>query len=134
MAVRLANAGIDVSITARNAPDLVSFYEDVLGLPLAKRLDWPDHGATVWFFAIGDGHLKVLGLDHPPAAANPPGGNRAATGYRYIAIQVEDVQAVLAAIEGTAARADGPVRRHGDSTVVFVSDPEGNTIEFVQRH
>jgi catechol 2,3-dioxygenase-like lactoylglutathione lyase family enzyme len=131
--VSLSGRGADVGITVRDPGPMVAFYGDFLGLPLAKKLDWPAVGAQVWFYAIGDGHLKLLAFTDPPGPSNPPGGNRGATGYRYLALEVDDVAAVLDGLEGAGGRVQRPVAEHGDSRVVFVEDPEGNTIEFVQR-
>jgi len=130
--VRLTGEGADIGITARDPDPMVRFYRDFLGLRLAKELHWPEVGARVWFFAIGDGHLKILAFREAPREANPPGGNLGATGYRYLAIRVADVHEVLVGLEDAGGRVQRPVADHGGSRVVFVEDPEGNTIEFVQ--
>jgi catechol 2,3-dioxygenase-like lactoylglutathione lyase family enzyme len=130
--IRLSGTGADIGITARDPEAMIRFYRDFLGLPLAKVLKWPDYGSEVWFFAVGDGHVKILVFDQVPAASNPPGGNRAATGYRYLAIRVADVHEVLVGLEEAGGRVQVPIADHGSSRVVFVEDPDGNPIEFVQ--
>ncbi|MBW8824818.1 MAG: VOC family protein [Acidobacteria bacterium] len=133
MPIALTGEGADVGITARDPARLAAFYRDFLGLPLAKELSWPDQGAQVWFFAIGDGHLKILGFDHPPTAANPAGGNRTATGFRYVAIAVERIDDGLAGLEEAGGAVAVPPATHGASRVVFITDPEGNSIELIER-
>jgi catechol 2,3-dioxygenase-like lactoylglutathione lyase family enzyme len=131
-AVRLAAGGADIGITARDPHALVAFYGGFLGLPLAKHLVHPDAGAQVWFFSIGDGHLKVLGFDRPPRAANPPGTNLDATGFRYIALRVESLDPILEGLVAAGGSVQRPLEVHGSSRVVFVGDPEGNCIELVE--
>jgi catechol 2,3-dioxygenase-like lactoylglutathione lyase family enzyme len=133
MPVRLIGVGADIGITARDPQRLAAFYQDFLGLPLAQHLEWPENGAQVWFFAVGDGHLKVLGFDRVPEAANPPGGNQAATGFRYVALLVEALDEALKGLEDAGGRMQRAPARHGGSYVAFIEDPEGNTIELVER-
>jgi catechol 2,3-dioxygenase-like lactoylglutathione lyase family enzyme len=134
MGITMTGHGADIGITARDPEGLVGFYGGFLGLHLSDYREWPESAARVWFFAVGDGHLKILAFDDAPQAVNPPGGNRGASGYRYIALHVEDVSEVLTGLETAGGRLQSPVADHGQSRVVFVEDPEGNTIEFVQRH
>ncbi|MGX7678421.1 VOC family protein [Jatrophihabitans sp. DSM 45814] len=123
----------DVAITARDADALVHFYGQVLRLPLNKMLDWPNHHAKVWFFSVGKGHLKIVHFDDVPTLANPSGGNRAASGFRYVTIHVSDVDEALRGIEEAGGRVQRAPQTHGDSRVAFLEDPEGNTIELVAR-
>ena len=133
MAVRLVDQSLDVGITARDPEQLVAFYRDFLGLPLAEERHWPAQGAHVWFFTVGGGHLKVLGFDRMPAAANPPGDNYSATGFRYIALFVEDVREAIVGLEEAGGRVQRPPVQLATSLVAFIEDPEGNCIELVQR-
>lgn len=130
--IELSDVGLDVGITARDPQPLLRFYGEFLGMPLVKHLEHPDAGAHVWFFAVGNGHLKILGFDRLPEAVNPPGGNREATGYRYLAIKVASLDPILAGLEEAGGSIQRPVAEHGASRVVFVGDPEGNCIEFVE--
>ncbi len=133
MTLGLTGAGVDIGITVRDPDRMVPFYRDFLGLPLARHVSWPGSGAQVWFFAVGNGHVKLLAFSDTPGAANPAGGNADATGYRYMAIMVDDVERALVGLDQAGGRIQRPVATHGPSTVVFVEDPEGNCIELVER-
>ncbi|MBW8826425.1 MAG: VOC family protein [Acidobacteria bacterium] len=132
MALRLAKQSVDFGITARDPERLVAFYRDFLGLPLTDERHFPAPGAHMWYFAVGVDHLKVLGFDKVPAAANPPGGNTSATGIRYITLFVEDAREAIVGLEEAGGRIQRPLAEYGTSLVVFIEDPEGNCIELLQ--
>ena len=135
MALKMVDQALDVGLTARDPEKLVAFYRDFLGFPLSDERHFPAQGAHTWSFAVGvSGHLKVAGFDKVPAAANPPGGNYSATGIRYLALIVEDVHEAIVGVEDAGGRIQRPPTPYGTSLVAFIEDPEGNTIELLQRN
>ncbi|MGE0881129.1 MAG: VOC family protein [Acidimicrobiia bacterium] len=126
--------GVDVGITTRDPGPMVHFYGTFLGFELAREMKNADVGSHVWFFRCGDSHIKVYSRTTVPEAANPPGGHTAATGYRYLAFHVESLDDALDGIEGSGGRLVVPPAVHGDVRVAFIDDPEGNSIELIERH
>ncbi|MBW8826424.1 MAG: VOC family protein [Acidobacteria bacterium] len=134
MALKMVDPALDVGLTARDPEKLVAFYRDFLGFPLTDERHFPSRGAHTWTFAVGVGHIKLAGFDKVPEAVNPRGGNTSATGIRYMAIYVEDVRGAVVGVEEAGGRVQMPPTSFGDSLVAFIEDPEGNTIELLQRN
>jgi len=124
-AVRLVPAGHDgitgiaVGITVADLNAARAFYGGALELP-----EVPGNG-----FRCGD---SLLFLRHDPLAK--PVGAMRALGFRYLTIQIYDVEAAHKAILGRGGTEGAPPRRFGDTAYVsFVRDPDGNWIEISQR-
>jgi catechol 2,3-dioxygenase-like lactoylglutathione lyase family enzyme len=132
MTARLSGASLDAGIISRNAEQMVAFYGGFLGLEITRTMEFPEQGARAWFFGVGDSSLKLIGLDDPPAQSNPPGDNIAATGLRYLTIQVLDLEEALAGVDESPGRLQSPIHRYGDNIVAFVEDPDGNSIELYE--
>jgi catechol 2,3-dioxygenase-like lactoylglutathione lyase family enzyme len=130
----LAGTGVDVGITARDPAKLVRFYGEFLGLELRRERETPAVASHVWFFACGDSNVKVYSRATTPAAANPPGGHTAATGLRYLAFHVESLDDALDGLEAAGGTLVVPPTIHDDVRVAFIDDPEGNSIELVERY
>lgn len=85
------------------------------------------------FLRSGDTLLELLCYDPPLAPAHTP--RRAdETGYAHISLVVEDVEAVLADAQahGGALRTRfGISFDDGTTTVVFLTDPDGNRVELI---
>lgn len=95
-----------------------SFYGDALGLP---ALDADT-------FCCGASQIRLLAGD---ATRDPV---QAAPGYRYMTVQVFDVQGVHARILERGGREGRPPVKLGEVAFIsFVRDPDGNWIEISQR-
>jgi lactoylglutathione lyase len=56
------------------------------------------------------------------------------SGYGHIALGVEDIQAVCAAMRekgGKVVREPGPMK-HGSTVIAFVEDPDGYKVELIE--
>jgi hypothetical protein len=62
---------------------------------VAREVRTPQVGSHVWFFRCGDSHIKVNSRQTTPRASNPPGDHTTATGYRYVAFHVENLDDAL---------------------------------------
>ena len=111
----------------------LAFYQEVLGMRLLRRKDYPDGRFTLAFVGYGDeDDTAVLELTHNWDTPNYDLGS----GYGHIAIEVEDAYAACDAVRakgGKVVHEAGPMK-HGNTVIAFVEDPDGYKIEFIQKH
>ena len=110
----------------------IRFYTEVLGMRLLRRSDYPDGKFTLAFVGYQDekdGAVLELtfnwGVDQYDVG----------TGYGHLALEVDDAYAACAEIKrrgGTVTREAGPMK-HGSTVIAFVQDPDGYTIELIQK-
>ena len=100
------------------------FYEEVLGLPIAARMDAP----PMTFFTLGNHHdfaIVAVGSDGPDAAGNSPG-------LFHVAFKVgddtDDLREAKAHLEAHGVEIAG-VADHTVSKSIYINDPDGNSIE-----
>lgn len=110
----------------------LAFYQQVLGMKLLRKKDYPEGRFTLAFVGYGDeADTTVLELTHNWDTDGYDLGN----GYGHIAIEVADAAAACAAVRakgGKVSREAGPMK-HGTTVIAFVEDPDGYKIEFIQR-
>lgn len=109
----------------------LAFYQEVLGMKLLRRNDYPEGKFTLAFLGYqeeSDGAVLELtynwGIDKYEIG----------TGYGHIALEVDDAYAACAEIKqrgGTVTREAGPMK-HGSRVIAFVQDPDGYKIELIQ--
>ena len=108
----------------------IAFYNEVLGMKLLRKKDFPDGKFTLAFLGYGDeSENTVLELTHNWETSEYDLGS----GYGHIAIGVEDVYKAcegIAAKGGEVVRAPGPMQ-HGSTILAFVKDPDGYMIELL---
>ncbi|TCW32231.1 lactoylglutathione lyase [Gulbenkiania mobilis] len=110
----------------------LAFYQDVLGMRLLRRQDYPDGRFTLAFVGFGDeDDTTVIELTHNWDTTSYDLG----TGYGHIAIEVEDAYRACDLVRergGKVTREAGPMK-HGTTVIAFVEDPDGYKIEFIQK-
>ncbi len=110
----------------------LAFYTEVLGMRLLRRKDYPDGKFTLAFVGYGnESDGAVIELTHNWGVQEYRLGNA----YGHIAIEVPDACAACAAIKqlgGKVVREAGPMK-HGSTVIAFVVDPDGYTIELIER-
>lgn len=113
-----------VVIKVRDRERSERFYHDVLGLPIAARLDKP----RMTFFTLGNHHdfaIVAMGDDAPDAAAASPG-------LFHVAFKVgdslDDLREAKAHLDASGV-AIGMIVDHTVSQSIYFDDPDGNTIE-----
>ena len=109
----------------------LDFYQQVLGMKLLRRHDYPEGRFTLAFVGYGDEKSNtVLELTHNWDTASYDLGK----GYGHIALGMPDIYAAAEAIRakgGRVVREPGPMK-HGKTVIAFVEDPDGYKIELIQ--
>ncbi|MFN3587577.1 MAG: lactoylglutathione lyase [Moraxellaceae bacterium] len=108
------------------------FYQEVLGMRLLRRRDYPEGRFTLAFVGYQDeADGAVLELTWNWDTDRYELG----TAYGHIAIEVPDAAAACAEVSargGRVTRPAGPMK-HGTTVIAFVEDPDGYKIEFIER-
>ncbi len=108
----------------------ITFYTELLGMELFRKMDFPSGKFTLAFLGYGDEKDNtVLELTHNWETSEYDLG----TAYGHIAIGVEDVYATCERVRekgGSVVREPGPMM-HGSTVLAFVEDPDGYKIELL---
>lgn len=111
--------GIAVRLSVRDAPAFDDFYGRILGLERLRERA----------YRLGD---SIVTFDEDPNAVAP--ASREGAGYRYLTIQVWDVDSEHAELLSRGATEGSPPVTLGKTArISFVRDPDGNWIEVSQR-
>lgn len=106
----------------------VKFYEDALGLKVARRHTSP-RGAQLVFLATpnSDEEIELCQLPNSPAVQVQPD-------LVHLAFEVEDLNAFAAELKKKGyALSDGPTLTGSGSTIAFIDAPEGYEVELIQK-
>ncbi|RXZ45030.1 lactoylglutathione lyase [Crenobacter cavernae] len=110
----------------------LAFYQEVLGMQLLRKSDYPAGRFTLAFVGYGsEKDQAVLELTHNWDTDSYELG----TGYGHIAVEVDDAYKACDAVRakgGKVTREAGPMK-HGTTVIAFVEDPDGYKIEFIQK-
>ena len=129
----------------------IPFYEDVLGMTLIDRFDFPEMAFSLYFLGYSVGEIPsdpkvrakwlfeqpaLLELTHNHGSENDPGisyhnGNEDPRGFGHIGISVPDVQAACNRFEEHGVEF---VKRPDDGQMkglAFIKDPDGYWIEIL---
>lgn len=110
----------------------LAFYQEVLGMRLLRRIDYPEGKFTLAFLGYQDeSEGAALELTYNWGVDKYEIG----TGYGHIALEFDDVYVACAEIKkrgGTVTREAGPMK-HGGRVIAFVQDPDGYKIELVGK-
>lgn len=110
----------------------LAFYQDVLGMKLLRKHDYPEGKFSLAFVGYGDEQdHTVLELTYNWGVESYNLGDA----FGHIAIEVDDAYAACEAVRakgGKVTREAGPMK-HGTTVIAFVEDPDGYKIEFIQK-
>ena len=130
--MQVSKDSIDLGIIVTDEKAALSFYRDGLGLEWEGELPLP--GGRMYRLKCGSTVIKLLKLDKTPAAKPAPGGPMGGLGLRYFTISVPDIRALMSQLEAKGIRASVPVTEFRPGvTIAMVTDPDGNTVEFLQN-
>jgi catechol 2,3-dioxygenase-like lactoylglutathione lyase family enzyme len=130
--VQVSKDSIDLGIIVTDEKAAVGFYRDALGLEWEGELGLP--GGRMYRLKCGTTVIKLVKLERIPTAKPAPGGPMGGLGYRYFTISVPDIRGLVAQLEAKGIRPTVPVTEFRPGvTIAMVTDPDGNTIEFLQN-
>ena len=116
-----------------NLEKSLDFYQNVLGMTLLRKKDYPEGRFTLAFVGYGEeSEHTVIELTHNWDTAAYDLGNA----YGHIAIEVDDACAACERVKakgGKVVREAGPMK-HGSTVIAFAEDPDGYKIEFIQKN
>jgi lactoylglutathione lyase len=111
----------------------VAFYSKAFGMKELRRRDVPDGKYTLSFVGFGEEENNtVIELTYNYGVEKYDLGGA----FGHLAIGVPDVAKaceIAASAGGTVTRPAGPVK-FGTTIIAFVKDPDGYSIELVERH
>lgn len=105
----------------------VKFYEDALGLTVARRHVSP-RGAQLAFLRTpnSEEEIELCQLAGAPAVNVQPD-------LMHLAFQVDDLAAFAARLEQKGYKlSDGPTKTSSGSMIAFIDAPEGYEVELIQ--
>ena len=130
--VQVSKDSIDLGIIVTDEKAALAFYRDALGLEWEGELALP--GGRMYRLKCGSTVIKLLKLERTPTAKPAPGGPMGGLGYRYFTISVPDIRGLIAGLEAKGIRPTVPVTEFRPGvTIAMVTDPDGNTVEFLQN-
>ncbi|MGO9607803.1 MAG: VOC family protein [Candidatus Binataceae bacterium] len=130
--MQVSKDSIDLGIIVTDEKAALGFYRDGLGLEWEGELPLP--GGRMYRLKCGTTIIKLLKLDRTPAAKPASGGPMGGLGLRYFTISVPDIRALMAQLEAKGIRPTMPVTEFRPGvTIAMVTDPDGNTVEFLQN-
>lgn len=112
----------------------IDFYVQGLGMQLLRKSDNHDYGYSLAFVGFDGGNPGQAEIELMQMWAGEPLEHGTAFGHISIAVpDAEEACRQVKAAGGVITRAPGPLSGGTGSILAFVSDPDGYTIEFVQR-
>ncbi|MBP7052463.1 MAG: VOC family protein [Phycisphaerae bacterium] len=136
---------IDLGVVVSDVDKAVKFYTEALGFTKVGEFDVSgqmagDTGLTdsqpfkVHVFALGDDpsatKLKIMSIAGSKPVANQYIGS--SLGFRYLTVFVADLNKALARLQQNGVSPVKPAYSlGGDSHLILVKDPDGNTIELI---
>ncbi len=132
MSANIVKPGIDLGIVTKNPEEMLRFYVQALGLEEEGAIEMPG-GGTMHRLKAGSSIIKIIELDPAPPGEAVPGGIRAATGYRYWTITVDNLAECVhqCADAGFKVVVAEKTVRPG-ITIAIIADPDGNWVELLQ--
>jgi lactoylglutathione lyase len=142
------SAPFEPGLVVRDLEKALVFYRDVLGMnvvaindvtpEITQRAGLTQNGyRVVRLDTDGGDRLKIMGPKGAPAANPSPDLILSRTGFVFLTFIVPDLKAVLAKLNAAGATVrtgETPVEFKPGVSLIFVEDPEGNMIEFVERN
>ncbi|HET8938792.1 MAG TPA: VOC family protein [Polyangiales bacterium] len=123
---------LQIGLTVANVQRSRRFYGELLGLEEEPEMKLPASLGTVgnvrYGFVLGSTTIKFWSKGELPTKTGAPARY---TGIRLITVQVEDIDATHEQLKGRGVEIKVPPQDfQGLARVMFISDPDGNFIEF----
>ncbi|CAM3346576.1 VOC family protein [Nocardioides dubius] len=133
--MRLTRPGLDLGIVVRDVERSLTFYRDLLGLPVRGDMQVPGVGRLL-LLDVGHSTLKLVQLDRGIDIEPEPGGLRAgAAGMRYCTFSISDLDEVVTTCREAGFRIGmRPTTMGPGVRVAAVEDPDQNWIELMETN
>ena len=120
-----------VEITTGKLEETLAFYTNVLGFKIKERNPMNRPGSPLQeidFLTLGDTMIEILGVKDPA----PLSTNVWQTGYRMMALEVDDMDKTLAELKTKGVEPTRPPMVMGKTKRAEIKDPNGLSIELRQ--
>ena len=124
-----------VAISCKDPLAIERFYTKYLGFARARVI--PLGADQIVFIKCGTVYLELFSAEGAAPGPAPSGDGPHTPGWRHIAFQVDDVDAVLAAMGDAATVTLGPLDFNDfipGWRTVWIADPEGNIVEISEGY
>jgi catechol 2,3-dioxygenase-like lactoylglutathione lyase family enzyme len=130
MTIVAGKNAIDLGIVVKDINASLAFYCEVLGLKKVQEM--PLWIGTMHRLAFGDSFIKLIDPKETPPATTK--GLASSLGFRYLTLQIKNIDDICekCAELGISFEIKKTELLPG-VTIAMVNDPDGNTVEFVQR-
>ncbi|MFL2583891.1 MAG: VOC family protein [Gammaproteobacteria bacterium] len=130
MAVIAGKNAIDVGIVVSDIASSLHFYCDIIGLEKVQEM--PLWIGMMHRLAFGDSFVKLVDpKDNPPKTTK---GLASSLGIRYLTLQVSNLDEICEMCKSNKVPFELEKTELGPGvSIAMVHDPDGNTVEFVQR-
>ncbi len=119
-------------IRVNNLEASIKFYTEILGMKLLRQKDFPDGKFTLAFVGYEEeSKAAAIELTYNYGVDHYDLGNA----FGHVAIEVDDIYTACEKIKeqgGIVSREPGPMK-HGTTVIAFVKDPNGYSIELIER-
>ncbi len=133
MTAKLACDQIDVGIVSAAIEGPLRFYHELLGFPLAGRVEIPNVG-QITRIQIGNSVLRVLIPVKPPAPAARGDVFSDRVGIGYVALKISNLSETVHRVVGAGYIVSVPIRTLRPGVrVALVEDADGNTVELMEQ-
>jgi catechol 2,3-dioxygenase-like lactoylglutathione lyase family enzyme len=130
--LELSRADLDVGMVAHDAPAMLHFYGEVVGLPRAGEIKLPGRG-VIHKFVVGTCLVKVFEAEASLRKSDPTKYPWVRTGLQYWSVHVVNLDAVLARLtEHGVEPVSGVIDTGIGIRYMLAHDPDGNVVEFIE--
>jgi len=120
----------EVAIRCRDLAAMTAFYRDVVGLEVIEG----DYSDSIVFLRVGEGfagHTSVVALFTAEGEEEPEAGGDSSLHHLALTVKAEDLAPALAWYRAHGLEPRTAEHRWVGWDSVYVTDPEGNTVELV---